>query len=96
MRKFILFTLFLLLTVPVIAKQYYGVSEKVYKTDANGVVGWRDDTSGGSPAWGSITGTISAQTDLQGALDGKASSLGENHSTGDNRWTKNPKWQHSQ
>ena len=30
------------------------------------------DTSGGSPAWGSITGTLSSQTDLQTALDAKA------------------------
>jgi hypothetical protein len=26
---------------------------------------------GGSPTWGSITGTLAAQTDLQGALDAK-------------------------
>lgn len=61
----------------------------VWKADASGVAGWRDDASGGSPAWGSITGTISAQTDLSGALDGKLatggtaanSSLLENHNT---------------
>lgn len=33
-------------------------------------------TGGGGSAWGSITGTLSAQTDLQNALDGKANSLG--------------------
>ena len=31
--------------------------------------------SGGSPAWGSITGTLSAQTDLQTALNGKQATL---------------------
>lgn len=30
--------------------------------------------TGGPTAWGGITGTLSAQTDLQGALDGKAAS----------------------
>lgn len=30
------------------------------------------DETGGSPAWGSITGTLSSQADLQAALDGKA------------------------
>lgn len=28
-------------------------------------------TAGGSPAWGAITGTLSAQTDLDSALAGK-------------------------
>ena len=38
---------------------------------------WVDVTgTGGGAAWGAITGTLSAQTDLQGALDGKAASLG--------------------
>lgn len=32
---------------------------------------WVDQTGGGG-TWGSITGTLSAQTDLQNALDGKA------------------------
>ncbi len=31
---------------------------------------------GGDAAWGGITGTLSNQTDLQSALDGKANSLG--------------------
>lgn len=30
------------------------------------------DETGGAPAWGAITGTLSNQTDLQAALDGKA------------------------
>lgn len=34
--------------------------------------------SGGGVAWGGITGTLSAQTDLQGELDGK-SGTGHNH-----------------
>ncbi len=33
---------------------------------------WGGLTSGGSMAWGSITGTLSSQTDLQTALNGKA------------------------
>lgn len=33
---------------------------------------WGGLTSGGSIAWGSITGTLASQTDLQAALDGKA------------------------
>ena len=32
-----------------------------------------DEGSGGAPAWGDITGTLSAQTDLQTAIDAKAS-----------------------
>lgn len=37
------------------------------------------DGGGGPATWGSITGTLSNQTDLQGALDGKAAS-GHTHS----------------
>ena len=33
-----------------------------------------NSSGGGSVAWGSITGTLSSQTDLQSALDGKAAS----------------------
>lgn len=33
-----------------------------------------NSSGGGSAAWGSITGTLSSQTDLQSALDGKAAS----------------------
>lgn len=34
---------------------------------------WKDPTGGGGGTWGSITGTLSDQTDLQAALDAKAS-----------------------
>jgi hypothetical protein len=37
-----------------------------------------DDTGAGSPAWGAITGTLSAQTDLNSALGAKANSDGTN------------------
>lgn len=42
------------------------------KTDADQDTEWGDG-SGASTAWGSITGTLSDQTDLDTALDGKAS-----------------------
>lgn len=35
-----------------------------------------DDSSGGSAVWGSITGALADQTDLQAALDGKVDSTG--------------------
>lgn len=41
-----------------------------------------NDDTGGSPSWGSITGTLSNQTDLQNALDGKAASS-HVHAAGD-------------
>ena len=40
------------------------------------------EQAGASPAWGSITGTLSNQTDLQSALDGKAASS-HTHSAAD-------------
>ena len=49
---------------------------QILKANANGNMVCGTDNSGGSPTWGSITGTLSSQTDLQGVLDGKASSLG--------------------
>lgn len=50
-----------------------GAVGKVLKkaSGADGDFVWSDDISGGS-VWGSITGTLSNQTDLQSALDGKA------------------------
>ena len=38
---------------------------------------WAADATGGSPTWGTITGTLSAQTDLQTALDAKLATLGD-------------------
>lgn len=46
-------------------------ADKVYGTDGSGVKGWQD-VDGGGGTWGSITGTLSNQTDLQTALDLKA------------------------
>lgn len=51
-----------------------GTSNQVLKTDGSGNVSW--DTSPGS-TWGSITGTLSSQTDLQTALDAKVSDTGD-------------------
>jgi hypothetical protein len=45
-------------------------NSKVYGTNGSGTRGWYSAAGGGS--WGSITGTLSAQTDLQSALDAKA------------------------
>ena len=36
--------------------------------------GWEEET-GGASAWGTITGTLSSQTDLQSALDGKQATI---------------------
>src|SRR5688572_33393975 len=36
-----------------------------------GAAVWEERTGSGSSAWGGITGTLSDQTDLQSALDGK-------------------------
>ena len=35
---------------------------------------WQDDNAGGGASWGQITGTLSNQTDIQSALDTKATS----------------------
>lgn len=50
-------------------------SGKVLKTDGSNA-SWQPD-SGGGGAWGSITGTISDQTDLQGALNAKQDVIAE-------------------
>ena len=47
-------------------------NSKVYGTNSSGTKGWYDAASGDGASWGSITGTVSAQTDLQSALDAKA------------------------
>ena len=42
----------------------------------DGAAVWKETTlTGGAATWGSITGTLSSQTDLQSALDGKAASV---------------------
>jgi hypothetical protein len=46
------------------------VNGYVLTSDANGNATWQAAGSGGA-TWGSITGTLSAQTDLQAALDAK-------------------------
>lgn len=53
---------------------------KVLKPDGNGGVAW--GTGGGGGTWGSITGTLADQTDLQTALDAKADLAGDTF-TGD-------------
>lgn len=63
---------------------YYesGTSGTVGEAPINGIKyarkdgGWVTFSEAGAPAWGSITGTLSSQTDLQTALNGKANSLG--------------------
>lgn len=48
----------------------------IYTTDGNGIVQPVSVGGGGGGAWGSITGTLSDQTDLQAALDAKQATLG--------------------
>ena len=43
-------------------------------TNTDNSSGWEADTAGGG-TWGSITGTLSDQTDLQSALDGKQATI---------------------
>lgn len=52
-----------------------GTNGQVLTTNGAGVVSWQNAGSG-SVAWGSITGTLSSQTDLQSALNGKLSLTG--------------------
>lgn len=54
----------------------------VMKKQSNGTVAWEADAMGGAPTWGSITGTIANQTDLQTALNAK-SNTGHAHTAGD-------------
>ena len=52
-------------------------TDKLSAIGADGVpVCSADQTGGGGGTWGSITGTLSNQTDLQSALDGKAALVG--------------------
>lgn len=48
--------------------------------DAQGRITAASNGSGGGGAWGSITGTLSDQTDLQTALDGKQDTISGNNS----------------
>lgn len=52
------------------------------KSDNYADVEWVDVTGGGVVSWGTITGTLSDQTDLQTALDGKAA-VSHTHTTSD-------------
>lgn len=45
---------------------------------------------GGGTAWGAITGTLSAQTDLQSALDGKVNNTGNETIAGVKTFSSNP------
>lgn len=54
-----------------------GVTDGYVPTASGGTIVWAAQTGGGggsTPAWGDITGTLSAQTDLQSALDAKQAS----------------------
>ncbi len=52
-----------------LSKLGIGASGECLKVNGSGLPEW--DTCGGGGTWGSITGTLSDQTDLQTALDGK-------------------------
>lgn len=51
---------------------WYNTSTNTFRKQQNGVITDLDTNSGGAPAWGSITGTLSSQTDLNSALALKA------------------------
>lgn len=55
-----------------------GTGMTITHSEVNGLdtVTFTATVDGGSSAWGDITGTLSNQTDLQSALDGKANALG--------------------
>jgi hypothetical protein len=50
---------------------------KILKVDSEGNHVYADESGGGGAAWGEITGTLSDQTDLQTALDGKEPTITE-------------------
>lgn len=67
----------------VLSKRAAGTNGYVF-TMSGGVPVWAAPTGGGGGTWGSITGTLSAQTDLQSALDLKSNLyLTHNTQTGD-------------
>ncbi len=47
--------------------------ELLFRKQLDAALDYVESLGGGSPAWGAITGTLSSQTDLQTALDAKAS-----------------------
>ena len=53
-----------------------GADGQVLTTDGLGNVTWETPAGGGGAVWGGITGTLSAQTDLNSALGGKYSTSG--------------------
>lgn len=57
---------------------FTGTPTKVLQVDANGNI--IEGNIGGSASWGSITGTLSSQTDLQTALDAKLATNGNGSS----------------
>lgn len=54
---------------------YAKADGKLYIKDDSGTESPLGGGGGGSAAWGSITGTLSSQTDLQAALNGKVTSV---------------------
>lgn len=60
-----------------------GASGEVLAKTSNedGEYGWAPPSEGGDPAWGAITGTLSTQTDLQAALDGKSATSHDHDAT---------------
>jgi hypothetical protein len=52
-----------------------GVSGYVLSSTTGGVRSWVAQSGGGGGTWGSITGTLSSQTDLASALSGKQATL---------------------
>lgn len=61
---------------------YFSVSSPLVYDSATGVISCPTCGAGGGGTWGSITGTLSDQTDLNGALGGKAA-LSHVHIIGD-------------
>lgn len=67
---------------PVALNQACAGTDKMTGLDANGAISCSADVSGGSPAWGSITGTLSSQADLKNALDGKEATANKGAANG--------------
>lgn len=82
MKRFIFVVCWFILLVNLAFAKCCYTPNKVLKTDETGRPIWQDDETGGIPSWGSITGTLSDQTDLQGALDNKSATT-HNHNLND-------------